>query len=89
MILKVKVTANSSKNEIIGWIDDWLKIKIAAPPQKGKANQELIKFLSKEWNIPKRVFNINKGFKKRNKLIEIRGVGSIPIAKPPQFSIEL
>ena len=40
MRIKVKVTPNASKNKIIGWVNDTLKIKIASPAQKGKANKE-------------------------------------------------
>lgn len=47
MTLRVKVIPRSAKTEIVGEMaDGTLKIKIAAPPEKGKANEELIRFLS-------------------------------------------
>ena len=46
MTLRVKVIPRSAKTEIVGEMaDGTLKIKIAAPPEKGKANEELIRFL--------------------------------------------
>ncbi|NJE07381.1 YggU family protein [Thermococcus sp. M39] len=49
VILLVHVQPNAKKNSIEG-IDKWkgrIKIKVSAPPVGGKANKELIKFLSK------------------------------------------
>jgi uncharacterized protein (TIGR00251 family) len=47
MTLRVKVIPRSAKTEIVGTMaDGTLKIRIAAPPEKGKANEELIRFLS-------------------------------------------
>lgn len=71
MFLKVKVTPNAKKNQIVGWLDDTLKIKISAEAKEGKANKELIKFLAKEFEISKREIEIVKGSKERNKLLKI------------------
>jgi len=54
VILNLKVQPNSSKNKIAGIYDgDKLKINIKAPAVEGAANKELIKFLSKEFKVPK------------------------------------
>jgi uncharacterized protein (TIGR00251 family) len=46
MTLRVKAIPRSAKTEIVGTMaDGTLKIRIAAPPEKGKANEELIRFL--------------------------------------------
>ena len=47
--LKILVKPNSPKNKIIGWNKEKqaLKVNIAAPPEKGKANTSIIKFFSK------------------------------------------
>jgi len=47
LVLKVKIIPKSSTNKIVGWENEELKIRIAAPPEKGKANLTLIRFLSK------------------------------------------
>ena len=47
-IIILKITPNSNKNEFVSFENDILKIKIKAPAEKGKANKELIKFISKE-----------------------------------------
>jgi uncharacterized protein (TIGR00251 family) len=52
MTLRVKVIPRSAKTEIVGEMaDGTLKIKIAAPPEKGKANEELVRFLSAHYGM--------------------------------------
>ncbi len=74
MKLKVKITPNAKKNEIVGWFGDQLKIKIAAVPEKGKANKELINFLSSELDLPKSFFEVVQGHTSSSKLLEIKGI---------------
>jgi uncharacterized protein (TIGR00251 family) len=71
MTVQVKVTPSSSKNEICGLKDGVLKIKIAAPPEDGKANTELIHFLAKHYGVRKKDVQLIKGKKSRNKTLEI------------------
>lgn len=61
VLLKVKVIANASKNEITGWQGEYLKIKLMAQREKGKANLALIEFLSQKLLLPKSAFSIVKG----------------------------
>jgi uncharacterized protein (TIGR00251 family) len=72
--LEVKVTPNAGRNEITGWRDDVLQVKIAATPEKGKANKELIDFLGRVLRIKKSDISIVKGETSRNKSIEIEGM---------------
>ena len=52
MTFRVKVIPRSAKTEIVGRMaDGTLKIKIAAPPEKGKANAELIRFLESHFKV--------------------------------------
>jgi len=67
----IKVIPKSSQTEIINEKDDFLKIKLKAIPEKGKANTELIKFLAKHFKTTKSNINIIKGKTSRNKIIEI------------------
>lgn len=70
--LRIKVTPKSAKNELTGILDDGtIKIRIAAPPEKGKANKELIKFLSAHYNVPKAAISIISGKSDPLKLIKI------------------
>lgn len=69
-LLKILVRPNSKKNEIMG-VDtarNALKVNIAAPAEKDKANKEVIKFLSK---LLKKKVRIVHGLKSKEKIIRI------------------
>ena len=64
--LQVKISPNASSLAIKGIFTDsdnkdFLKITVVSVPEKGKANKELIKFLSKELGIPKSDIEIVSG----------------------------
>lgn len=76
IFLRIKVSPNASKNEIVslsldGEGEETLKIKIAAAPEKGKANAEISKFFAKTFEIPKKNVNIISGEKNPLKLIKL------------------
>jgi hypothetical protein len=56
-----------------------LKIKVTAPPREGKANRELIKFLSKLFGVAKSRIAILSGESSRNKRIFISGISSAEV----------
>lgn len=68
LIVNIKISPNSKKNEIINE-GDFTKIKITAQPIDGKANKALIEFLSKNFKIPKTSIKILKGETSKEKTI--------------------
>jgi uncharacterized protein (TIGR00251 family) len=79
--LSVKVTPNASRNEITDFTDGVLQVKVAAPPVKGKANKELIAFLSRTLGVSRSSISIVKGHTSRNKVIAIEGLSREEIMK--------
>ena len=77
LILKIKVEPRSSKSGIVGPYGDSLKVKLTSPPVEGKANQELIEVLAKEYGIPKREVKILSGHNSKNKTVRLAGVKSV------------
>ena len=72
MELRVKVVPKSSRNEILGpMADGTLKVKIAAAPEKGKANAELCAFLARHYGVPKSAVTILSGASSPRKLVRI------------------
>ena len=74
ILLPVKVIPKSQKNEIVGWENDELKIKIMAIPEKGNANEALIGFLAKYLKLSKSRLSIYSGEQSRHKRICIDGL---------------
>ena len=75
MLHKVHVIPASKINQIVGYMDDGsLKIKLKAKPIEGKANKELIKYLSEVLEIKASEIEIDSGFNSRNKLVRIWNV---------------
>jgi len=71
MKLQIKVIPSSSKDCIAGWLDDTLKVKVRAPPDKGKANKAVIKVLEKNLDLAKGSISISSGTTSSRKVIEI------------------
>lgn len=72
MLLVVHVKPNANQTHFVDRLDDGtLVIALNAPPTEGKANEELVEFLSERLNIPKTFINLKRGHKSRVKHIEI------------------
>lgn len=72
--LSVIIKPNAKINSIIGFVNGVLHIRIAAPPLKGKANRELVDYLSGVLNISKTRLKIEKGLTSRSKILSIQGM---------------
>ena len=74
LALDVKVVPKSSRNEVVGTLQgNTIKIKIAAPPEKGKANAELCSFLARELGVKQQDVEIVRGHASSNKHVVIGG----------------
>jgi len=76
VIFRVKVQPGAGKNEIGGVQGDALKIKIDAPPVKGKANKALVDFLARKLSVKKSEVEIISGHTSRIKKIKVLGKGT-------------
>ena len=71
MVIEIKVSPSSGRQKITLNAHGILKIYLKSPPIKGKANAELIKFLSKALHLPKEKVTIIHGATSRKKRIKI------------------
>ncbi len=72
MTLRVKVIPRSAKTEIAGKMSDGtLKVKIAAPPEKGKANDALCEFLATLYGVARSAVTIVSGRSAALKLVRV------------------
>lgn len=71
MKLSIKVIPSSSKDGIAGWLQDTLKVKVKAPPEKGKANKAVVKTLEKMLDLGRGSVVIKSGTASSRKTVEI------------------
>ena len=89
--ISLRVSPNASRNEMVSFTDGVLRVKVSAPPIKGKANKELITFLSQLLGVSKSSVNIIKGHTTRNKVVAIDGLSREEVMKrllPEPFSAD-
>ena len=71
LLVNVKAIPQSSRTEFAGVKDNALRVRIAAAPEDGKANTELIAFLSKFLGCAKREIILKSGDRSRLKVIAL------------------
>lgn len=59
--LEVKAVPGSSYSGISGFLGTALKIKVVAPPEKGKANEEIIQILAETFKVPRSTIQLVHG----------------------------
>jgi uncharacterized protein (TIGR00251 family) len=72
--LQVHVHPNSGRNQISGFRDGVLHVKIAAPPVEGRANLELVRFLSTVLGLGKSSVAVVKGATGHRKTVAVTGM---------------
>ena len=91
----VQVVPRSSKCEMIGLINDTLKVRLTAPPVEGKANEECLRFLASRFDVARNRLSIVSGEASRRKTIQIFGMTSkeltvlleriVPVSRVPEL----
>jgi uncharacterized protein (TIGR00251 family) len=67
MLIKVKFTPNSKKDEIVKKKDDEFEVKVKEKAEEGRANRAVIKVLDNYFKIDESKIRLVKGFKERKK----------------------
>jgi uncharacterized protein len=78
IILHVQVQPRASTDAVAGVIGDYLKIRIAAPPVEGRANEHLIAYLAKLFGVPKNSVILERGDTAKRKVVRVRSPGKLP-----------
>ena len=72
--LTVQVQPRTKETEWTGPHGDALRVRVAAPPVNGKANQALIAFVAKTFGVAKDAVAIVRGERGRRKVLDVAGV---------------
>jgi len=73
-LLVVRVTPRSARDEVIGYADGVLRVRLRAPPVDGKANDSLVRLLASRFGIPARDLDIISGATGRTKHVRVSGL---------------
>ena len=73
-ILDVWVQPRASRNEILGYRDEWLRVRVTAAPTEGKANRLCREVLAEALEIPPSRVEILSGQRARRKRVRVEGV---------------
>ncbi len=72
----VKVVPGSSRNKIVGVWDKALRIAVAAPPEGGKANKEVVRLVADAFGVKHGDVAITHGQTRRLKRVRINGISA-------------
>lgn len=79
--LNVKVVPGSSRDQIVGWLGNALKIKVTAPPEKGRANEAVVAMLAERLGIGTDDIMVVSGHSSPCKVLAIEGMNDESIEK--------
>ena len=71
--ISVRVVPRASKTEVVGEFDSALRVKLAAPPVDGAANDELVQVLAKTFKVARGSVEIVRGSNSRAKQVKVAG----------------
>ncbi|MBY0529008.1 MAG: DUF167 domain-containing protein [Rhabdochlamydiaceae bacterium] len=74
LLISIKVVLKSARDQIVGWENGMLKVKLNAVPEKGEANRTLLAHLAKVWKLPKSAVTLVSGETSRQKKICVAGI---------------
>ena len=77
--LPVKVVPGSSRDAVAGWLGDTLKVRVAAPPERSKANAALIGVVAEALGVPRGRVELVSGHSSARKVLEIRGLSEAQV----------
>ncbi len=82
--LTLHIQPGARKTEVAGRHGEALKIRLAAPPVDGKANEALLRFVAETLGLPKSAVSLKSGQTSRRKVLEISGTTNEAVARLAQ-----
>ncbi len=71
LLLRVRVQPRASRNEVVGWQDDALRVRVTAPPADGLANRAVTDLLARAPRLPASQIALVRGAASRDKLFRV------------------
>jgi uncharacterized protein len=78
--LRVRVVPGAGRSEIVGRYGEAWKVRVGAAPERGRANEELLRLLSRELGVRQAELSVVSGRAGRDKVVELRGLSAAEAA---------
>ncbi len=72
--VRLRVSPGARRNELVGRHGEGWKVRVAAPPEGGRANDAVLDLLARELSLPRRSLTIVSGGAAREKVVEMEGI---------------
>jgi uncharacterized protein (TIGR00251 family) len=79
--LTVRLTPRASKDEVLGFQGEVLRVRVKAPPVEGRANEALLRLLAKVLGIRRSSLAIVRGQSSREKIVAVDGLDAPEIRR--------
>ena len=79
--LRLRVSPGARSNAVVGRYGDGWKVRVAAPPEDGKANDAVVRLLAQHLDLPDRSVTLVSGRSGRDKIVELAGIDSIEVER--------
>lgn len=79
--LLLHVQPGAATTACAGRHGDAIKVRLAAPPVDGRANEALLDFLAERLGVPRRAVVLRQGASARRKVVEVAGIGAAAAAE--------
>lgn len=74
MRLRLRVAPGARRSHVAGRLGDAWKVRVTAPPERGKANDEVVALLADTLAVPRGEITIVAGRASRDKLVQLSGI---------------
>lgn len=78
-VIRVRVTPRSGRDEVLGWQDDVLRVRVRAAPVDGQANEALCRLIAKQAGVPFSAVEVIGGATSRTKTLRIAGLDEVAV----------
>lgn len=77
----VKVVPGSRKDQVVGRLGDRLKVKVAAPPEGGRANAAVCRVIAEAAGVAERDVEVMSGHGHPEKVVRVAGKSAAELAR--------
>lgn len=77
--IRIRLTPRGGRDAVVGWEGDVLRVRVAAPPADGRANEALLELLARRLAVPRRDLTLTHGAASRHKTVAVAGLDAATV----------